>query len=84
MRVYENFPSHAKNRSSRFEQNGTATLTGQNREVTLPHPRSGGLYDTFTNQGKTVLPPFEEDSKLHNLISVCPTIIVEVSAFSLM
>ena len=43
MRVYENFPSHAKNRSSRFEQNGTATLTGQNREVTLPHPRSEGF-----------------------------------------
>ena len=42
------------------------------------------LYDTFTNQGKTVLPPFEEDSKLHNLISMCPTDIVEVNAFSLM
>ena len=84
MRVYENFPSHAKNRSSRFEQNGTATLTGQNREVTLPHPRSEDLFDTFTNQGKTVLPPFEEDSKLHNLISMCPTDTVEVNAFSLM
>ena len=35
MRVYENFPSHAKNRSSRLEQNGTATLTGQNRKETL-------------------------------------------------
>ena len=78
MRIFHRMPRIGAQGLNRMVRPHSLDRTGRSL---YPIQDLRGLWDTFTNQLKPVLPTFEEHSKLHNLISMCPTDIVEVVLF---